>query len=213
MMTMDNDIDIRTLKCIEGILFSYKMIKSLYQKLWNSCLSINCNTNNVYESFEICWSLIDAIHRIREISQQIPKISKKEGYIKDLINNTAIVEEFRDYIQHLRNEINKAEVDNFPVWGSLSWVDKDDEKTSYTIIIGAYIENTSFSGCVYDTYQNKWLSKVSLSIKDKSLNYDIVYECVERFIKSFANNLDDKGIKLSDSLLNPSIVSMKLEMN
>ncbi len=173
--------DLRNLKCLDGLHYSFEMLDYNFSTLYESCYLINSEQKNLIPSLSKCWSIIDTIHRIREISQAIPGLSNKNKELVCFLRETNIAEEFRHYIQHLRSELSKKELDPFPVYGSLSWVDPNDENISHTAIIGTQIDGTSYPSAVYDRYKRKWVSKVTISVNDKSFNFDTVYEATIKF--------------------------------
>lgn len=46
--------------------------------------------------------------RLREVAQAVPGLSMKTPELRLFLNDTAIAEEFRRYIQHLRTELSKS---------------------------------------------------------------------------------------------------------
>jgi hemerythrin-like domain-containing protein len=78
------------------------------------------------------------------------------SYIKKC--KTKIAEYYRHYIQHLRQELTKRDLNLFPVWRTLSWVDPEDSNNTYIEVIGSRIKNTNYPDCTYDTKNRKWIS-------------------------------------------------------
>lgn len=134
------------------------------------------NSDLIIRCISISWAIVDSIHRIREVAQNIPGLSAKNENLKSFLNNTHIVEDFRHYIQHLRSELAKTTLDNFPVWGSFSWVDNKDNTVSNTAVTGTVICEISCYSSVYDTVAQKWVSRSTLSIQSYSFNIDICFE-------------------------------------
>ena len=87
----------------------------------------------------------------------------------------------RHYIQHLRGELAKDPPNSFPVWGSLSWVDNTNPQRAHIAILGAQIPGTRYTGCVYDTVEKQWVSKVCLGVNDQSFNFDTIFLSALRF--------------------------------
>jgi hypothetical protein len=207
----DDIIHKKVLKCSEGILFSYKILQFTYSKLYATCLKIPSDKQIVYEALGICWSFIDTVQRIREIIQQFPTISNKDKTITNFLQQTNITDEYRNYIQHLRNELNKNDLDTFPVWGSLSWVDDQIMNKSYVMLIGTFINQIRYNGCTYNTFDKKWVSKVNLSIKNCSYPFDIIFENTTTFIKYFISILGEQNILISDTVSNPIIMFSEIK--
>jgi len=124
---------------------------------------------------------VDVVHRIREVAEALPGLSKKEQPLRAFLSATAVVEDFRHYIQHLRSELSKKDVNPFPVWGSLSWIDPSNELRAHIVVIGARVAKTSYTGPIFDLKEKRWVSKVCLGVAGKSLNFDPVYEAAMVF--------------------------------
>lgn len=169
--------DPRLYKFFEAMHYSDFVLRQNYDEL-NSLIEHleKENGSAIVRAQMICWTIIDTIHRIREVAQNIPGLSRRNEHLKKLVQETAIVEKFRNYVQHLRNELSKKEMNNFPVWGSFSWIDHNDPRVSHTAISGGWDGKTSFPSSVYDTVEKRWVSRTSLSIADLSCNIDPIYE-------------------------------------
>jgi hypothetical protein len=207
---MHSSKDIRQVKCFDGLHYSFEFLKYNYSLLYESCVGIRNDQKNIISALSQCWSFIDAVHRIREIVQALPGLSKNSNELKRFLKTTEIAEAYRHYIQHLRGELSKKEINSFPVWGSLGWVDLDDPDRSYLVIIGAQIERTSHSGCVFDKWAGKWVSKVCLGVDGKSFNFDPIYEeCMKfrEFIMPWITSNYEPGIKVTEKL---TVISMKI---
>jgi hypothetical protein len=178
---MHASTDIRMVKCFDGLNVAFGLIENSYNGLHEECCNMLNKTANPIDVLSRCWSIVDNTHRVREISQSIPGLSNKNASLKKYLTKTTVAEDFRHYIQHLRRELSKKEIDPFPVWGTISWIDNHDNDLSHTAILGAQIQGTSYAGSVYDTFEKKWVSKVTLSIQNLSFNFDPVYATTQEF--------------------------------
>lgn len=177
------DTNLRILKCLDGLNYSFELLNFYYSDLYSSCIEINDDQRKCIKALALCWGFVDTLHRIREIAQALPGISSKEPEMRFFLTATHLAEAYRHYIQHLRGELSKKSPNPFPVWGSLAWVDRNDSMRSYLVIIGTQIPGTSYTGCVFDTVNLKWVSKVCLGINEHSFNFDPIYESCLRFKK------------------------------
>jgi hypothetical protein len=150
-----------------------------------------------------CWSFIDVVNRIREIAQAIPGLSNRNHGLVAFLESTKQAENYRHYIQHLRSELLKKELNPFPVWGSLSWVDPEDPTCSYMVFIGAQIGRISYTGSVFDLVERKWVSQISLGIAEKTYNFDQAYNACKQFrdfIMPWILSTYEPGIRVSTEL-------------
>ena len=173
--------DIRKIKCLDGLHYSFELLEHSYKSLYENCASIKTDPKYLIPALSQCWSFVDLVYRIREISQAIPGLSKRNRKLIEFLEITEIAESYRHYIQHLRAELSKKEPNPFPVWGSLSWVDPEDNNNSFLILSGAQIKGTNYTGCVYDRIECKWVSRVCLGVQNLSFNFDPIYEATIAF--------------------------------
>lgn len=68
------------------------------------------------------WSIIDSIHRLRELLSGMPKLKQNAAELKLFQKNTENCVILRNTIQHLRHENKKLAQENHPVWGTITWL-------------------------------------------------------------------------------------------
>ncbi|MFG6485553.1 hypothetical protein ACG04R_02655 [Roseateles sp. BYS78W] len=173
--------DTRLIRCLDGLAMSFAVIDYLHADLHPLCSTLQSSPERLPVAFERCWSFVDAVHRIREIAQSIPGLSVKTTEVRIFLDATSLAEDFRHYIQHLRKELMKQPGNNFPVWGSLSWIAPDDPMLNHTVLAGAQIGETTYNGCVFDVVNRTWVSKVALSVGGRTFNFDLMHEACARF--------------------------------
>lgn len=200
---MITKLEVRNIRCLDGLYYSFELLDHFHNLLYTTCCEIPKDNSNVIPALAYCWGFVDALHRIREIAQSLPGISVKHSEMRAFLSATALADVYRNYIQHLRGELSKDSPNTFPVWGSLSWVDKSNIERSYIAILGAQIEGTANPGCVYDTVDKMWVSKVCLGIDKYSFNFDPIYEATlrfKRFVLPFLMKDASELIKLHNKL-------------
>lgn len=173
--------DTRLVRCLNGLTLSFAMLQHMHADLHLVCASLTSNKGSLPLAFWRCWSFVDIVHRIREVSQAVPGLSAKNSDLRIFLDATAIAEKFRHYIQHLRSQLAKSPGNTFPVWGSLSWVDPVDSLLTHTALAGAQVGEIQYAGCVFDTHERRWVSKVALSVESNSFNFDPIFEACNRF--------------------------------
>jgi len=172
--------DVRNIRWWDGLYYSFEVLTYYYQGLHELCCEITGDDSKIVPALASCWGFIDALHRIRKITQHLP-INKRCQEVRAFNDATKLAKCYRNYIQHLNKELSKKSPNTFPVWGSLSWVDERQPERSHTAILGARSPGIKYSSCVYDTVNRKWASKVCLGWKQESFNFDPVYESSMRF--------------------------------
>ena len=155
-------LDLRKIRCFDGLHYSFQLLRHFESELWSTCCKIPVDNSQIICALASCWGFVDAVHRIREIAQSIPSVSTKHAEMRAFLSATSVAEEFRHYMQHLRNELSKDSPNSFPVWGSLSWVDPVIPTRTHIAILGAQICGTEYTGCVYDTMERKCKSTLCI---------------------------------------------------
>lgn len=110
--------------------------------------------------------------------------------MRAFLEGTKLAEEYRHYIQHLREEVSKSVSNREPVYGSLAWVDPDDSTVSHSVLLGAVPDIHSHSSCAFDNELGEWVSNVSLSLtledgSKTSFEFDRVFRAtiaIERYL-------------------------------
>jgi hypothetical protein len=203
--------DIRRVRCIDGLHYSFRLLEYYHSGLWNTCCEITTDSSKAIPALAACWGFVDALHRIRELAQSAPGLSTKHQEMRAFLSATALAETYRHYIQHLRSELT-AETKSFPVWGSLAWVDPENPNRSHTVLLGARLSGTQYTGCVYDTVERRWVSRVCLGVDGKSFNFDPVLAAARRFetfVLPFLVKGAEAEIQLHDNL---PIISAELKI-
>lgn len=174
---------VRRIKVLDGLFYSFKLLDHHHAQLYPTCSKVRENSSMAVAALAACWGFVDVFHRARELAQLVPGLSRRNPELKRFLQKTHLAEEYRHYIQHLRGELANTESHGFPVWGSLSWVDADDESVSHTAMIGSLPPDAriSYSGAVFDTVEKKWVSRVSLGIRGSLFNFDPMLEAARSF--------------------------------
>lgn len=196
-------LDVRKIRCWDGLHYSFQLLRNYHSGLWETCCKISADNSQVISALASCWGFIDAVHRIREIAQSIPGLSVKHAEMRAFLSASSLAEDYRHYIQHLRGELAKDPPNPFPVWGSLSWVDGVNHQRCHIAMLGAQIQGTHNAGCVYDTLEKQWVSKVCLGLNEQSFNFDTIFLATlrfENFILPFLTEGTSDEIRFHDKL-------------
>jgi hypothetical protein len=166
--------DPRMMRFRDGFWFSKQVLQRESEKLDAIRITLSPDAlTHVVQAVATAWQIVDVVQRVRDLAEGVPGVNKRPGSRTDaFLNATAIAEHFRHYVQHLRGEVSKPEVDRFPVWGALSWVSAADERTLHTTFLGVMQPGTEFHAGVYDALQDRWVSRVSLSVDRVHFNVD-----------------------------------------
>lgn len=194
---MNKSIQMRYVQLFEALVTGIAMCELHNRELYSDISVLRENPGRLLRVLANVWSLVDDIYRIRQLVQSVPGLNVRSPEMRRFLSKTEVVEILRHYIQHLRMELAKPESITTPVWGSFSWIDPLDELTCHTAILGRTSGKVEHYSCVYDRFENKWVSRTAINIKGTTFNIDPVVDEVDR-IKVFVLNWLTK--QSSDSL-------------
>jgi hypothetical protein len=122
------------------------------------------------------WMIVDAVHRLRELVQQTPKLKQKEPAIQLLLRETKTIEELRHYVQHLRSGIDDSVLRKLPAWGTLSWGEFDAERNAICHILfpGTAYPEMKGTGVVLDTQEHVFLQGLALAAGKHEVDLEAV---------------------------------------
>lgn len=69
--------DIKKVRCFDGLHYSFELLEHYYHGLYETCSEIPTDNSKLIIALSSCWGFIDALHRIREISQSVPSLNTK----------------------------------------------------------------------------------------------------------------------------------------
>jgi hypothetical protein len=173
--------DTRLVRFLDGFSMSFAMLGHAHSELQTVCPALLVDKSKMPVAFWLCWSFVDAVHRIRELAQAVPGLGRKPPELRTFLDATTDAEQFRNYIQHLRSELSSPNQNTCPVWGVLSWVDPHDSKVAHIALAGSQVGETQFPGCVYDTVNNQYVSRVCLSVNRIAFDFDPVFAACMQF--------------------------------
>lgn len=130
------------------------------------------------------WTMIDVVHRLRELLQQVPKLRKKEPELQLFIRKTKSIEDLRHYFQHFRTEIDSFAERGMPLCGTLSWIfEKEDSAgpENHLLIPGTFFKDVWGMGCTFDTHENRYVERVVLLAGPKKVDLADLNDTVEKF--------------------------------
>ena len=130
------------------------------------------------------WTMVDSIHRLRELVEQIPRMKKNQPELQLFLRQTNQVEELRHFFQHFRTEIHTFTEQGMPLWGTLSWPTRNPETgilEDHIIVPGSYFRGEIVKGSVFDFDEGRFVERVVLQAGPERTDLVDLLEHVERF--------------------------------
>lgn len=167
----------RLLLCLDGLRYSFAVCFSSYSRVIPALrkfetAELAAPTNEVVQVMTDIWSLVDAIHRIRMIVEQMPIFDRKHPIVRTFKDGTQAIERLRHYVQHLNREIGKVPPSAPPLWGSLSWQAENDETKCFTLVTSSMHLAQSVSSLVVDRHERKFVRRIEFSAANTMIDLE-----------------------------------------
>src|SRR4051794_19349083 len=94
---MHASADIRLVKCLDGLHFSFEMLEQANDGLYETCVRVKTDPAALAPALWRCWSLVDVVHRLRELAEAVPGLSKRNPDLVTFLGVTHVAEECRHY--------------------------------------------------------------------------------------------------------------------
>lgn len=123
---------------LDGIRYAIDMADLSYTRLVETLLNFSQTSGTGKKTishdahipaFLDAWSVIDSVHRLRGLLEHMPGVKKKTVGYQKFRRETAIIEDLRNWVQHLNTEIADMVERRLPVWGTLGWTFISDPAT------------------------------------------------------------------------------------
>ena len=105
------------------------------------------------------FSQIEMLPRFLQIINAMPFLPHKNSEITKLKHTFDNVKDCRNYLQHIREHLSKEDIINYPILGSVSWI---NENKNYTIIPTQFTENHNSRGIAFDSIIRSSFAIISL---------------------------------------------------
>jgi len=107
-------------------------------------------------------AVIDYGYRSFQLLDAMPHYRKKSQGFKSLSDRSVQLKSCRNYLQHVRGDLQGGATVDFPVLGSVSWI---DDGKCHAMALSQMTGQYSFGTIAYDTLDKKWAWNVMVSCK------------------------------------------------
>lgn len=115
-------------------------------------------------------AFVDFAHRFGSVVDSLPLINKRAPEILRLRQALVEVEKARNHLQHMRGDLSSNEDIKYALLGAVAWA---SGQSSYTVFLS---QPTPADGqsLVYDRQERRWVAQHQYTIKDATINLDVV---------------------------------------
>lgn len=186
-----DSVDARTVLYLDGIRYSLECFDLARSRLATELDQISRLPDKSNDLSQLivgatvdAWTMVDSIHRLRELLGQLPGLKKKELELQLFLRRTRAVEGLRHFFQHFRNEIDSFASRGLPLWGAISWAWSDPESgqiESHSIVPGTFFHGVTAVSCTFDIKHARVVERVLLHAGSERLDLADLGDWVERF--------------------------------
>jgi len=214
LIHIPEDLDKTQAMFLDGIRFSIVMTELAYERLCET-LRRAIQEEVVEPQFRIAasavldaWSMVDSIHRLRELLQQMRGL-RRSPELRAFLERTKGFEDLRHIVQHLRQEINALAMMGSPVWGQISWFILTDlaviRGKSCVLVAGRIIDGHYNVINPAGRPMTDSIGYIELRCKDKTASLSQGFADVSQLCKGLENALREqfagKRTRISDTLM------------
>ncbi len=197
-------LDRRQAMFIDGIRYSVEMIDLAYVRLCDSLFRIASQFENDKSQSDLpatfaapfidAWSIVDSIHRLRELLEQLPNAKRSKSPPYNLFRRkTALVTELRNIIQHLRKDLTIFAENDWPAYGVLDWLSVIDPQQGIVkacVMVSGKVRSGSFPvrNPVGLTIQGS-IDHVTLQCKQERLGLSDAVRAIEPIVRGLEDSL------------------------
>jgi hypothetical protein len=193
-------VDRRTILFLDGVRYSIQAFELASSRL---ALTLDRLSNGkeitddlgeiISEATTDAWSIIDSIHRLRELLEQMPGLKKNVPELQLFLRRTAPVEDLRHFFQHFRTEIESFVERGMPLWGTISWAYANPATglpETHTIVPGTFFDGAWVATCTFDTQEGKFVERVLLHAGPRKIDLADLADHVKEFARWYTNWFD-----------------------
>lgn len=175
---------------LDGIRISAEMTDVAYNRLSDSLWKVSNENQLIIPAaclFLDAWAIIDSVHRLRDLMEQMPGLKKNGPKYQLFQRATQSVSDFRNIVQHLRGELNEMANHGWPVWGSIAWIavlDPESRLVSSCAIIPGRIQSVELDILnPADRTIVRRIDHITLSCKSDQISLTQLFEEVGKIVR------------------------------
>lgn len=184
------------LLCLDGLRYSCAIVDMCHKRALKTLRTFEASpeqgspTAAVVEVLADVWSIVDATQRVRQLLNQVPLLKQTTPDLVLFMKTTSTVEQLRDYMQHLNQELGKLETERPPLLGAISWVSEDDPLRTLTLMPSNPRIAHSALGLVFAAHEGRYVRRFEMSAGDAQLDVDDVVRRVKTLDDFLCNWVD-----------------------
>ena len=166
---------------LDGLKYSFKTVEYEAIKVQETIPEIekshfnqieNSNESEIIKLTCSVWNIIDTVNRLRDLIQQTPTLKQKTPEVRKYVKETEIVNDLRNYIQHLRSGISEIPNPSSPVWGVIGWRNKENPLEYFFVQTGTNQDGLIMNSAAFDREKKEFVDSVLLTVNELSVDIE-----------------------------------------
>jgi len=168
MRALQVNLDSKQILILDALRYSLLAERQAYGRLTRSLRAVERSTkprpseHHALSALGSAWQVIDMTYRARDLISQISGLSQRTPECQVFVRETAVIEDFRHFFQHMNSSISKLTKASDPIMGVLMWA-SGDRKTSYTMSVGHWTKGMESTSIALDTQTWEFVPRIQLS--------------------------------------------------
>lgn len=165
------------LLCLQGLSVAADVCQLSYSRARATARALEKHVESgaplelVVELIADVWTIVDSIHRYRELINRAPYLPKKDPSFKLFLTATDVCEDLRHYVQHFQGSVSDW-AGGPPLWGALSWVSELDCSRSYSVALIDSVLGGSGGSIAFDRVVGAFVCELQVEAAGHRLEID-----------------------------------------
>ncbi len=197
LRTVPIRVERKSILYFDGVRYSFHIFEMASNRLLRTIQGLQSSpsdpsalTEAIAAAMSDAWLMIDSVHRLRELLQQLPRLKKNQAELQIFLKRTSKVEDLRHFFQHFRNNIDAFAEKAMPLWGTLSWASTDPttgDPVNFTLIPGTFFPGAISSGCAFSTPEGTFVDRILLDAGAITIDLAYLADHVSEFCYWYTN--------------------------
>jgi hypothetical protein len=198
---LPRDLNFTQRRFLEGIRFGIEMTQLSHVRLRELLTEVSRKgtypseryPDQAANAFLDAWSMVDSIHRLRELLSAMPNVKKSLPPLEIFMRATSEIEPLRNHAQHLKGDLLDPTLGHLPVWGTLGWLWVVDTSLSHfisgVVAAGSYASELFPIHTPANRIYHDQLDHITLSIGVSQINLSEAMRKIVQLARALEKNI------------------------
>jgi hypothetical protein len=190
-------VDRRVVLFLDGIRYSIECYELAWTRLERSLDTLSHLADDAKDFTPLivaatsdAWTMVDSANRLLTLLDQAPKLKKKEPELQLFRRRTEVIEDLRNFFQHLGSEIASFSKRKKPLLGTIKWVTAQgdpNDRNLHMIVPGTFYDQLQTTGIIFDRREGRFIQRIVLEAGQSEIDLADLNSLVERFVNWYTD--------------------------